>query len=307
MKINVAQLNAKLCPTMNFLQKHKTILKIFYYSGLLPCRVDIPTQFSFIHCCAKYGQVIHCVILSIYLIIHAQHEIGIRLIEELLMLIFVSFYVATSFFVLMQHFLHGNEIREILRSFRRIESSYVRNLQHRIAHEAFNKTRTTKVSIVVGARIVHLCIYTLRRMLYPQLPTIGTKAGLLKIQFIFTLLYVQFFIDAILFFFSELNIVIQREVMTRRRNVQRICSDCQSDEMHDILLHYKTIHFQLWIVCDRFNRVFGWWCVAAMLNMSVDLIYSAFWLFEEIRRQTTVVRTIRRFSITFLLFETMRY
>lgn len=203
MKINVAQLNAKLCPTMNFLQKHKTILKIFYYSGLLPCRVDIPTQFSFIHCCAKYGQVIHCVILSIYLIIHAQHEIGIRLIEELLMLIFVSFYVATSFFVLMQHFLHGNEIREILRSFRRIESSYVRNLQHRIAHEAFNKTRTTKVSIIVGARIVHLCIYTLRRMLYPQLPTIGTKAGLLKIQFIFTLLYVQFFIDAILFFFSE--------------------------------------------------------------------------------------------------------
>lgn len=285
---------------MNFIQRHKAWLRFYYYLGILPSHIGFKPKFWQIHTVAKYGQAVSTIFLSVYIIVYAQKEgskVGIRLIEGLIMGILDINFIVTIAAILFQNIFYRCAIEQILTSFCSIENNFRKFFRHEIPYKSFARLRKNRIYIICAARLTHLIVYSTRRILYPSLSTVMTPANCLRFQFIAILLYVQFFIDAIAFFANALNDVIRDSALRKFDRTHRICSDCHFEQIHDELLQYKMFHFQLWTLCEKFNQAFGWCIIACMLNMSTDLLYSAFWLFDEIKKHNGFVRSLRKIQI----------
>lgn len=278
---------------MGFIGNVGRFLNVYYYFGLSPYRVDMNTNKLNLCHSSKCVHAIISVLVASTLIANVDlmgKWMKIRKMEQLLITVSASFDILRSVIVLLQSFLLHEQIKEILLNFRRIETIFASHLNYVIRYDAFNKKHLWKCVTIIVPYILHISVYFVRHITLKDWLTvsIGFPAGFLKLFQVLTFLYIILYIDALGFFLAQLNCVIERDTIPNE--LRRTSKPEETQFVLGKLLSFKTIHFQLWEIGQIHNSVFGWCTIALLLHTSIELMYSSFWFWDEVKRQTGLLK-----------------
>lgn len=280
---------------MGFITNSRHFLNIYFYFGLSPYRVDIISKKLLLRHWTKYVHLLASVLLSSSLIANAYQlgysRLRIRQMEYILMTMSSICDIIRSGLVLLHSLLLHDRIREILLSFRRIEAIFAAHLDHVITCESFNKKHLRKCAAVIIPFLLHFINYLARPIFADDLTSwVGLPAGCLGMIQVLVILYVIFYIDAIGLYLAQLNCVIERHIVATQ--FRRIIESAELHSMIYKLKCYKTIHYKLWKVNQIHNSVFGWCTMAALIHAFINMVYASFWLFDEIKTHSGLLRTL---------------
>lgn len=280
---------------MGFISAIGHILNIYYYCGLSPFRVDSTTKKLCLNQWTKYIHVVVTLALAATILIecHSVHHGAIvRQMEQLLITIYEIFDIFRCLNILFHSTLLFGRIKDNLLNFSIIESVLAAQFKHSINYNCFCRKHLRKLGIVLFVYVVHWATYLARQYESKDwstaklsMPAIGVK--LLQST---TFLYITFYVDALAFFMAQLNAVIDHH-----GDLQRFHPKLTKNDIKQMLHHlqcYKSIHFQLWQISECHNSIFGWCTISMLLDTLIDLVYCAFWTFDNMRRRTVPLKVL---------------
>lgn len=286
---------------MDFASIAKRHLTFFYFFGISPYCPNA-NEIGFINLTLaklpKFIQLISCIYFASTIVIQLNsHDIyqTFSQIETLLLVIYVSFDVLRGILVFLQTIYYKEQISNILNIFQELELYFATKFDHHINYEPFFKKYYLKVIVIKCAYLTLIITFIIRLIVFRVWLKIGIPLRLLQLMQTCTFLHLIFYIDATCFHLFQLTKVVRRDTELYRKINGRHFKRSDIVTVETRLKCYKTVHFQLWEVSSLKNRIFGWCIIALLMHCFIAFVYSAFWLFDELKNQSGLIRKFRKF------------
>lgn len=287
---------------MDIADTAKSYLDLFFYLGLSPYSPNTD-QMSRVHqlLCyiPRYIQLIMSIGLSAYVMVRincADMMQDYRQIENLLILIYLSVVMMRAVSVLCDCIFYKEQIHGIFAQFQSIRKVMAIELNHRIDYRPLVRQHARKMLIIFSSFTVYVVAYIFRRLIFDLTSPISVPIRILQSYQALTLLHVTLYIDMQTFHMAELNKIVRRDSNQHLNVVGGIRQPLDLKCIVSKLKCYKIIHFKMWEASMMHNRVFGWCSVAVLLHNFAESVYTAFWLFNELRRKTGSLVALRKFQ-----------
>lgn len=286
---------------MDFASNTKTYFSVFYILGLSPYRplgklrdnCYLSNIFTFLHGLFVTSLALSCIVL---LCIGATSVVLLNTMESLVINIGSVCEILRGLFVVLQCLTQKRLIFDVISMIRKLETYFIIHLKHRLPYDSFRKQYFLKVLIVLLGFAPYVSVYIVRCIVYNYLTPIGIQLRILQLLVIQIILYVVFYIDLLSFHLSELNAVIERDMAEVKTAIKRSGSSILT---RNKVKCYKNVHFRLWKMSQNINTFFGWILIMVLLHCFVDLVYSAFWLFQEFKTQSPFIKILRMYFAYF--------
>lgn len=281
---------------MNFLESTKLFLTFYHAIGLSPFHLATDksvTKFA-ISSLSKYIQFVFCIALASFTIIrlNLNGQNGIREMETLLITVYMLFDILRGYFVFVQCVLYRQHFQEIADIFQRLDVLFFKYFGHVLTYQSFNKFHLLNIIKISIGYLFHFMVYVVIRQCMYGISPICFPIALLQLLQALNFLHKIFYIDALCFHLVELNEVIKKD------NLEMRCNNCRPISAiaatRNRLIFYKKIHFALWEAGQVQNKVFGCCTIALVLRVFIDLVYSTFWLFDEINQNNEIIKVLRK-------------
>lgn len=294
---------------MDFVKCSKRYLNFNYFFGISSYRPDTEHFLEpnrFIAATMKYLQFAVCISLATFVIVKLNihgHLFNFRQTEILLITTYVSFDVLRGFIVLIDCLLYRNQMVKIILTFQKLQKYFVNQLDHHISYEPLVKRHLLNIILILLAFIFYIVIFVSRLIVFEVWSSIGIPMRFLQLIQALTFLHITFYIDALCFHLAQLNAVVQRDTDFHRSKTVHFFKSTNILGIQSKLKCYKTIHFELWETAEMLNIVFGWCTITLLMHVFIDLVYSAFWLFDELNKRSGILKAARKWMGWF--FETL--
>lgn len=267
----------------------RIFLNLYFFAGLTSYSTSRRN-----HCLfqiSRYLQLLFNVLLVAYAIYRLNMPHILKTLSQMDVLL-VTFYITVdlirSIFVFFECVSHHRVISQIFDHYLHIQTYFVRHFDRCIDYHPFVREHRNKMLLLLGSYFLYVLVFF--KKLYVSI------TSLLFIQQL-TLMYVIFHIDMHCYHMVELNGAVERDIIAPRmdRVIFTTRPTRDSQWMIDRIKAYKCMHFHLWEASVLRNKVFGWCIFALLVNLFFDLIYTAFWVYNEIKNRTGMYNTCREY------------
>lgn len=275
---------------MSLVSSTRAFLATFYVLGLSPYNPQ-PYEPYYL----SYGTVTLQAMLGVYLAIFSIIQLSIdRTIKlfgntELLFIsIFLFSAIFRSLFMFQECVQHRTDFGDILNAMQNLQSYFQTHLAHRISNARFARQYLSKFMVVIGVSVLYIIFYAVNCLIIGHVNAASLSIRVIQLITVFIYLRILFYMDTLGYHLGQLNVAISH-------NINK-CGDYmlrEPDEKCDMqlnLLHYKTIHFRLWVLSQKINDISGYSLMAILFETFMSALYSAYWLFEELHRNKSYGR-----------------
>lgn len=287
---------------MNFSKSVAPYLTTFYFLGMSPCRPNQTWPHNEKHRNPMIIVQILCILASVSCVI-LIYITSVPLLAlgpaEIIACLYIACDIVKAFCVAFQCIIYESQMREISNTFHKLDSFFAIHLNHRIRYQTFRKKISTYALIIITSYSQYVMVFTLRGILENVFITYSIPSQFVHLMQSITYLHMIFYIEALTFYLSQLNLVIQKDMDTHatskhtHKYKNRIL-------MRNKIKCYKSVHFRLCEVSERINTFFGWTMIVIFSHAFVKFVYSAYWIFEEYQHDTGAsllnMKIIRKFS-----------
>lgn len=277
---------------MIFIKRVRCFFKVFYILGLSPFSGESQStenKFGVGDICKYISFLVTSALCTncFYIIIYYPVSEGLTPADSYIFLLNITCDMFRSAVLFVQCILHKETFNEINYDFQKIASHFYIHLQHIIPYRSFKRQFVVRILIVFSAYIQYLIRHFIKN---PNYFGFSSRLRILQLMMISTFLQIIFYVDLLTFHLNQLNVVIKKELAQKDNSVF-------DDPMpkRNKLKSIKLLHFRMWCVAQRINMVFGWGMIVLFLYAFLDFIYCFFWVYEEIRNQSSIVYVISKF------------
>lgn len=261
-------------------------LNLFYVIGLSPYNPNTHGSSSSFHLAAmsKYLQFLVCECCGIWSLytLNVYEAINVlTLTETIIVNLYLVCDIIRAAFILMQCLIYRHAMNEMMAIFINLELFFAHHLGHRICYRAFGQRYRRRVWAVLCICSLYIASYSIRAFLNND---ISYAASLFKVQQFMTAfcyLHAIFYIDLLSYHLMQLNTVIENDMVTLDKMDGAMNQTRRRAHIQQRLKCYKIVHFRLWMATRRINEFFGYGLMAILLHTFADLVYVAFWMFEQ--------------------------
>lgn len=284
---------------MNLPETVKQCLNLYYFVGISsysPIANQLTKPQLILAQFSRYLQLLVSVCLPTFIMVRLNYPDvmqSFRQMETLLLIIYVSFDIKRGLCVLVECLFYYRGINDIFMHFRSIELRLATELNHRIEYQPLMQTHNRKMLIIFSGFLLFMVVF-ITRLIASSMSPIGVPLSFLQFIQAITLLHVIFYIDIQCFHLAELNKVVRRDTTLFLDKYCRVYQTADIRSIVDKLKCYKAIHFQLWEVSMLHNKVFGWGTIALLLHICIALVHSAFWLWNELKTESGLIKACRK-------------
>lgn len=284
---------------MDFTRNAKLFLNIFYYIGLSPYqpmvnKIICENQ-SNIFIILQTGIIILLAISCIVILDSGNYTSMVMNSLKILMLYINSACeIVRAIFILIQCTANKHLFFEFMYTIHRLDAYFLTKMRYRIPYQSFRKQYFWKILINFIGLSQYSSLFILRCFLFYCLTPTGLQIRFFHCMRVLTILHIIFYIDLVCFHLSHLNMIVLRDIdHFKHINIkEKVTTGIWK---RNKIKCYKHVHFHLWKMTQRLNVSFGWIIIAILLQIFVDCIYSAFWLFEEFKMKSSYFRVFRMY------------
>lgn len=277
----------------------RTYLAIFNIFGLLPYTPQMSNlrffrrKFNLAYITVPV-QTFVSIYLASFSIVNLSIDRSLKLFgqtEILFIYLFLLCSICRSLFILRECLWHRTHFCHILKAIQSLQFYFYTKLSHRILNEQFARKYTRKFRLVIGLYMQYVIVYAVNGIINKYINSVGIPIRIIQFTTALAYLRILFYMDVLGFHLAQLNVAI-----SHRRENYVISKSIGSNDIQMNLLHYKTIHFRLCELAQQISNMFGYSLMAILLETFLSITYSAYWLFEEMHRNSSFLRLPRKYS-----------
>lgn len=271
---------------MYYLGNIKRFLFFIYFIGIAPCPVggQSKSKLYFVSDILKYFNFISCLFLSwhfYYVSTYRMNELFTSS-DAVVFVLDMIFEIFRSVAVFLQCVFYQHHFHEIRYYFTQIELNFNLFFCHRISYETLKTRFTLKMVVILGAYLQYLIGHFMRIKSLEDL-LLTSQLRILQAMTILTFLHFMVYIDALNFYFNQLNTVVRSEMKRNQFNSIAKISMAHRLKYRNRLYSMKVLHYQLWKATQYINDAFGWIGMALILYTFSDVVLCLIWFYEEIK------------------------
>lgn len=286
---------------MDFTRNSKIFLSFFYYIGISPyqpqskkmiCKaLKLSNVFFILQSAVTISLAISCIAI---LDSGGYSSMVMNSLKVLILYINSACEIVRTMFILTQCLTNKHLIFEFIYTVYRLDTYFLTKMKYRIPYQLFRRQYLSKILMIFGGLSQYLSTFIIRCFLYYCLTPTGVQLRFFHCMRVVTILHIIFYIDLVCFHLSHLNAIVLRDI-DQFKNINVKEKLTIGILKRNKIKCYKHVHFRLWQITQRLNVTFGWIMIAILLQIFVDFIYSAFWLFEEFHLKSSYLRVFRMF------------
>lgn len=243
---------------------------------------------------SKYIQCGLCMGLISFILfrLHLNGQYGFRDIEMILINVYLLVDIFRVCFTFIQCIWYHRDFQEIIDIYEQLQLLFLQYFGHILSFKSFHKLHLFNVANIVVYYTLYGIVYVVIRQWKYGISPLCIPIALLKLLQTLSMLHIIFYTDLLSFHLAELNSVLKKNILELGRSNRRM--SLAVTVMKSKLFFCKKIHFGLYQASQVQNRVFGWCTLASVLRIFIDLVYAAFWLFDEFSQLNEFVRILRK-------------
>lgn len=294
---------------MDFQKSIAPYVNVFYYLGQSPCLLKYNKESKY-RIMSNIFLLIH-VTISLTLSFSCLYLINMVCTQEwshtdrLIINILALCEMIRIFSIFVQCVVYKSVLIDVIRTFRSLERFFAIHLSHLISYRKFQRQFRNKVITVVIAYLPQFIMFVEKESIH-KMTSVGPQAKCLQIFKIIYMLYNIFYIDLLNFYFSELNLMIRKDIANdvyrSNTNYNSVTISNQSPNslfIREKLRHYKTVHFNLWETGQRISCYFGWSLIVMIIYVFVEFVYAAYFIILNLHSRHVLLKVARkRYKLT---------